>query len=125
MSPREAFKFGFLARCVLSGHSPQKTAELVKRAGELQEKSAGGLSNLATTAGVLGAGALLSLPPALGALGAIGVDTVTRPKISDHLESIKKRELALTYRRYAHQLREQAKLNEKKKNKTNDKQVYL
>lgn len=40
MSPEEAFKLGFLSRCVEEGLSSTKTAELAKKASDFLEKKA-------------------------------------------------------------------------------------
>ena len=76
MRPNEAFKLGFLTRCVEEGLSPEDTVKLVKSASDCFNKESGIVSDTIGTAGKaigsLGMPALIgaaALPPAQLARG--------------------------------------------------------
>ena len=84
MRPNEAFKLGFLTRCVEEGLSPEDTVKLVKSASDCFNKESGIVSDTIGTAGKaigsLGMPALIgaaALPPALGGVAACFHNTAT------------------------------------------------
>ncbi len=119
MTDRDAFKLGFLARCVEAGQKPedmlkeaQTALDLVKNAGVVDA-----LSGLGTKALDLGAGAakgLLSFgipaaamaPPALGAVAGYGAARMSDIGDTDVAE-IRSQELIDQYRRESERLRRQ------------------
>ncbi len=106
MNPNEAFKLGFLARCVEAGLSSNETTDLVKKAHACFTKE--GFSSIASAAGPALAAALIA-PPAIGGMSAYLVNKATDADSGD-VEDIKKRELIQTYKRMADQLRRHKKL---------------
>lgn len=137
MTPQEAFKIGFLARCVEGGLSDEQTNALAKRAADLvgeQEKSAS-ITEAAGKAigGVMEAGGkvvyplaalALATPPALGGLAAYFKNQATDID-EDDVESVKRQELIAQYRRMADQLRRQKQLRDYKQERQRTGQVFL
>jgi hypothetical protein len=138
MTPQEAFKLGFLARCVEGGLSDEQTNALAKRAADLvgeQEKSAEGIADAVgkTIGGVMEAGGkavyplaalALATPPALGGLAAYFKNQATDID-EDDVESVKKQELIAQYKRMADQLRRQKQLRDYKQERQRTGQVFL
>lgn len=95
MSPKDAFKVGFLSRCVEEGRSIEEIPPLVKAALEkvaFLKDLLGGAKSLGSTALSVGAPMALAAPPLLG-----GVAGYTAAKLTDvddtDVNEIKKREL--------------------------------
>jgi hypothetical protein len=137
MTPQEAFKLGFLARCVEGGLSDEQTNALAKRAADLvgeQEKSAdapdlagkalGGVAEATGKAFWPLVGLAASAPPALGGLAAYFKNQATDIN-EDDVESVKKQELIAQYRRMADQLRRQKQLRDYKQERQRTGQVFL
>lgn len=121
LTAQEAFKVGFLGRCVEAGLSPTQTVEAVKRAADLMEKRAFFGEKLLGTAlgktvdvgkgvasGLLGYGLPLAAiaPPVVGGLAGYGLAKATDIDDTD-VQEIKDRELADELRRQAARLRRQ------------------
>ena len=122
MTPREAFKIGFMARCVEEGLSTEKTAALMEKAGEswLGSLLEGGKSVMYP----LGALALAT-PPAIGGLAAYFNNKATDTD-ADAVEEIKQKELIDSYGRMAEQLKQRKRLRERKAERAAEKrQVFL
>ena len=121
MEPREAFKIGFMSRCVEEGLSQEKTAELM-------EKAASGWASGMVDAGkaVLYPAAALALaaPPTLGGLAAY-FKNKTMDSDTDDVEEIKQKEKADSYRRMADQLRRAKALRGRKSGRKRSGQVFL
>lgn len=110
LSDKDAFKVGFLARCIADGVPPSGILPLVKQA---QEKFAGlgglidkGIGAAGTAAGaVAGWGVPLALlaPPALGAAAGYGLARATDIDDTD-VDDVKDTELLDEYRRQTEQL---------------------
>ena len=137
MTPQEAFKLGFLARCVEGGLSDEQTNALAKRAADLvgeQEKSAftadaagkviGGVMEAGGKAVYPLAALALATPPALGGLAAYFKNQATDID-EDDVESVKRQELIAQYRRMADQLRRQKQLRDYKQERQRTGQVFL
>jgi len=150
MQPREAFKLGFLARCVEEGLSPQQTCALAKTAAACLEKQSDGemaptlsgwitrnftdpiKSTAETTKSVADAGrsllpwlgAAAAAPPVLGGLTAYLKNKAT-DRGEDLVEETKQQELTDTYRRMADQLRRSRQLRDYKQIRKRTGQVYL
>ena len=122
MHPREAFKIGFLARCVEIGLTPEATNKLVKSAGDCFNKQAW-VGDLAK-AGVTAALAAAAAPIALGGGAAYFANQATDTDATD-IDEIKKRELVETYRRMSDQLQRQKKLQNYKADRKRTGQVFL
>lgn len=113
LTPQEAFKVGFLARCARQGMTPDqmlKTAQdalaaFEKRAvlGTVLGKSLDALKGLAGGALNYGVPAAVVAPPLLGALGGYGLAKATDVDDTD-VAAIKNRELIDEYRRNADEL---------------------
>lgn len=106
LTPREAFKVGFLARCAEEGLSPAQIQDRVKLA---RDKFAGVLDSLGHAAGsVFSTGAPLALiaPPALGAIAGYGLSRATDIDDTD-VDEIKNNELLDTYANETAKLRRQ------------------
>ena len=107
MTPQEAFKLGFLARCVEENLSQEKIAEAALNLAALKTASAfGEISDTATDLGKGLFGAALAAPPAAGAIAAYFANKASDPTELD-VEEIRKRELLDEYRRAAQKLEQQ------------------
>ena len=121
MEPREAFKIGFLSRCVEEGLSQEKTAELI-------EKASGTLGDLFDAAkGVVypATAVALAAPPTLGGLAAYFNNKAVDTADEGDIEQIKQRELIDSYRRMARQLKSSRKVRERKASRKRSGQVFL
>lgn len=121
MNAREAFKYGFMSRCVEAGlTTPAEMLGRVKAAGILDALGFGAVSEgvkglfggakeLVGTGGPLLGAAALGLPPALGAVGGY-----TASKLSDisdvDVDEAKKQELINEYRSQSERLRREGAL---------------
>lgn len=135
MNQDEAFKLGFLSRCLEEGLSPAETNQLAKLSSDYFEKQASaassvgsvlgsalsGASNLAGPALALG----LAAPPALGGISAYFYNKALDTDSNDAVDEIKKQELVETYRRMADQLRRAKSLRERKLGAKKRNQVFL
>lgn len=132
MEPNEAFKVGFLARCLEDGLSAEQTKALAKRAFNCSlEKSAVGVGDafkalMAGASGLAGPALALGLaaPPAVGGLSAYLYNKATDVDEAE-VDDIKNRELVETYKRMADQLRRSKKLQIKKQQNKGRNQVFL
>lgn len=118
LSAQDAFKVGFLARCVEAGLDADQTLAAVKRAGDLFEKQAFLGNLISTTAGKVmdvGKGALgataayglplaVAAPPILGGLTGYGLARATDVDDTD-VAAIKDQEVVDELRRQAARLR--------------------
>jgi hypothetical protein len=111
MEPREAFKVGFIARCVEEGLSTEKTAELMEKAAEGGLLSTGlqALKDLSYPA----MGLALAAPPAAGGLAAYFANRATDTD-ADDVEEIKQKELIDSYKRMSRQLGRNKRLRKRK-----------
>lgn len=116
LSAQEAFKVGFLARCVQDGLSPDQMLDRVKAASDMLEKRAvlnalvsgagGMMGGAARTLASYGLPAALAAPPILGGLGGYALAKATDMDDTD-ADSIKNQELVEEYRRQAERLKRQ------------------
>jgi hypothetical protein len=124
MTPQEAFKLGFLARCVEENLSQGKIAEV----SEAFNKEASGLVSQiidsAKDAGKLMTGAAIAAPPGIGMLGAYFANKASDLNNLD-IDEIKKRELLDEYARSADKLETQAALRRYKQQRNKSKSIYL
>jgi hypothetical protein len=115
LSAREAFKVGFLARCVEDGLGPEGIAGRVKLALDLMEKQGKFLTDLVghgvDLAKGVGSGMMsyglpvaLAAPPILGGAAGYGLAKATDIDDTD-VADIKNREVIEEYRRQADKLR--------------------
>ena len=143
MQTKEAFKLGFLTRCVEEGLSPEQTHALAKMAAEQLEKQAftewlsrqitspvknvadayDSVIDAASSTVPLVAGTL-AIPPALGGLAAYLHNRATDVDATD-IGQVKQKELADTYRRMADQLNRQKQLRDYKQERKRTGRVYL
>jgi hypothetical protein len=116
LSPREAFKAGFLARCLDDGLTADQIAGRAEKAAAALEK-VGSLGQLAGQAvslagkavgGLAGYGVPLAIagPPVLGGVAGYGLARATDIDPSD-VDDVKDREVVDEYRRQADRLRRQ------------------
>ena len=126
MTPQEAFRFGFLARCVESNLTPEQTHELAKTAFDVLEKQASveGIVDAAKAVGYPAAALALTAPPALGGLAAYFSNKATDID-DDDVESIKRQELISQYRRMADQLNRAKRQRLQRQDKKRTGQVFL
>ncbi len=116
LTPQEAFKVGFLAKCAEDGLTPDQMLARVKQAHDLFEKrafigdmlgsAAGAAGGLAKGLAGYGVPLALAAPPILGALGGYGLAKATDVDDTD-VDAIKNRELVEEMRRQAEKLRRQ------------------
>lgn len=121
MEPREAFKIGFMSRCIEEGLSQEKTAELI-------EKSSGFIGDLIDGAkGVAYPAAALTLaaPPTLGGLAAYFNNKAIDTADEGDIEEVKQKELVDSYRRMARQLKSSRNVRERKAKRKRSGQVFL
>lgn len=121
MEPREAFKIGFMARCVEEGLSQEKTAELIEKAADGLEGIVEGVKAVAYPAAALA----LAAPPTLGGLAAYFNNKAVDTADEGDVDEIKKKELRESYRRMADQLRQAKSLRERKASRKRSGQVFL
>lgn len=108
LTPREAFKAGFLTRCASDGMTPEQMLGAVKLAAEMFEKRAvvgtvvgQGIDAAKGLAGGLlrmGVPLAIAAPPILGGLGGYALAKATDIDDTD-VEAIKNRELVDEYER--------------------------
>lgn len=151
MQTKEAFKLGFLTRCVEEGLSPEQTHALAKMAAEQLEKRSGlpfaatamsaldwlskqspiksttdaykgVVDSASATLPLVAAG--LAVPPAIGGLAAYLHNRSTDVDATD-IGQVKQKELADTYRRMADQLNRQKQLRDYKQERKRTGRVYL
>lgn len=119
MQPREAFKIGFMARCIEEGHSTEKTAELMEKAAN------GGLADAASKILYPALGLAIATPPTLGGLAAYFNNKATDTDAT-HIDEIKQKELVDSYRRMTDQLKQRKMLRERKAERDEGRrQVFL
>ncbi len=135
MQVHEAFKLGFLSRCVEEGMNPEQTHGLSKMAASLFEKQAlinlpspmGEVRNAVGTLGdmapYLAAG--LAIPPALGGLAAYFANQATDTESSQGVDDIKRQELQETYERMAGQLQRQKERQDYKAKRKSTGRIFL
>jgi hypothetical protein len=121
LTPREAFKIGFLTRCVEDGLTPTQTLRAVKSATDLFEKRAflgtilgQGLDAVKGVAGGMahyGVPLALAAPPIAGGLAGYGLAKATDVDDTD-VDAIKNRELVDEYKRQAARLHRQRKVRD-------------
>jgi transcription initiation factor TFIIIB Brf1 subunit/transcription initiation factor TFIIB len=126
MHQKQAFKIGFLARCIEGGLSPEATRTLVKSAAEHFGKSSGVVREAVDLVKSLGPAALVAgaAPIALGGGAAYFANKATDTDATD-VEEVKQKELVDTYRRMADQLQRQRKLRSYKADRKRTGQVFL
>jgi hypothetical protein len=135
MQVHEAFKLGFLSRCVEEGMNPEQTHGLSKMAASLFEKQAlinlpspmGEVRNAVGTIGdiapYLALG--LALPPALGGAAAYLINKGTDVEGKEGVENIKRQELQETYERMAGQLQRQKERQDYKAKRKSTGRIFL
>lgn len=122
MQPREAFKIGFMARCIEEELSHEKTAELMEKAAiPVIDK----LLTVAGKAALPAAALAVATPPSLGGLAAYFNNKAMDTDTTD-IEEIKQKELVDSYERMAQQLRQRKKLRERQAKRNEGKrQIFL
>ena len=122
MQPREAFKIGFMARCVEERLSSEKTAELMQKAGEngVLQALMSGAKDITYPLAALA----LAAPPAIGGLAAYFNNKATDTDVTD-IEEIKKKELVNSYQRMSAQLNRAKKHRDGKAGRKRKGQVFL
>lgn len=134
LTPQEAFKVGFLARCVSDGLSPDQILTRVKQAHDLLEKKAilgnviNGVSGAAGSVakGLAGYGIPLALlaPPALGGLAGYGLAKATDVDDTDVAE-IKQRELVDEYQRQVEAMKRQKDVRKYKEHRQHTGRMFM
>lgn len=143
MRPDEAFKLGFLARCVEEGFTPEQTATLAKKAEDMFVKTAfiaeisrqltDPVKNTANAAqsvvnlssSLLPYGLMLAaIPPAIGGVAAYAKNKAIDVG-EDEVEQVKKRELIDTYSRMSDELKRQKERQDYKQQRKRTGRVFL
>lgn len=141
MHTKEAFKLGFLARCVEEGLTPEQTHALAKQAAEgevaplswLTRQVTAPIKDVASTSQsvadavkshlpLLALGA--AVPPALGGAAAYLAHHATDADATD-VKQVSQQELTDTYRRMAEQLQRKKKLRDYKQQRKRTGQIFL
>lgn len=114
LTPRDAFKVGFLARCAEEGLTAPQIADRVKVAADKFASFLGGLGS--ATGSVLSTGIPLALaaPVALGGVAGYGLSRMTDIDDTD-VDEIKNTELLDTYAAETAKLRRQRAVREFKR----------
>lgn len=134
LTPKEAFKVGFLTRCVEDGLTPDQMLSAVKLAADMFEKRAfigsllgKGVDTAAGAAGSLGrmgaVGALLA-PPILGGVAGYGLARATDVDDTD-VDAIKNRELVEEYQRQAAKMHRQKMVRQYKQDVERTGRVFI
>lgn len=121
MTPQEAFKLGFLARCVEENLSQEKIAEAAEQLSKLAFPDF--LSPVKDISRLAIAGALAA-PPAAGALTAYLVNSASDTDKSE-LDIVRKRELINAYEQAAKKIQSQTERREYKKERKPKPNIYL
>lgn len=129
MTPQEAFKLGFLARCVEENLSQEKIAEAADFFSKLAvhpllDAIISGAKGVINPAFRYGTYAALAAPPALGAGAAYFANKASEPDAKE-LKELQNSELLDEYARATQHLEQQAKLREYKKERKRPKNIYL
>jgi len=135
LNAREAFKVGFLARCVEDGLSPDEMLDRVKFAAELLEKRAGIISTLggklADVGQGIGSAALgyglplaLAAPPILGGVAGYGLARATDIDDTD-IDDVKDREVMDEYVRQTARLKRQRAARDYQKAKQQTGRIFM
>jgi hypothetical protein len=135
LSAREAFKAGFLARCVDDRLSPEETEKRAAAALALMDKAAGAVAGAlgkgydlgkSLIGGAIGYGlpAALAAPPIAGGLAGYGLARATDVDDTDVAE-VKDREVLDEYRRQAARLRRQTAVREYQKARKRTGRVFV
>lgn len=111
LSARDAFKCGFLSRCIEDGLTPLEIINNIKTANDLMSKQSGIISSLIDTAKDIGGTALhytipaaIVAPPILG--GAAGYGLAKATDINDQdVSDIKNKEVIDEYNRQTEKLK--------------------
>ena len=135
MQVHEAFKLGFLSRCVEEGMNPEQTHGLSKMAASLFEKQSfitipspmGEVRNAVGTLGdiapYLALG--LALPPVVGGAAAYLANKGTDIEGKEGVENIKRQELQEAYERMAGQLQRQKERQDYKAKRKSTGRIFL
>jgi len=126
MQVHEAFKLGFLSRCVEEGMNPEQTHGLSKMAASLfspMGEVRNAVGTLGDMAPYLAAG--LAIPPALGGLAAYFANQATDTESSQGVDNIKRQELQETYERMAGQLQRQKERQDYKAKRKSTGRIFL
>lgn len=127
MNKSQAFKLGFLSRCVEEGLTVEQTRALVKVGVEkvaLVKEIVSGLSNLGQTALGMGVPIALAAPPILGGVAGYAAGKLSDVDDTDAAE-IKKQELISEYKRQAERLRRQRAIRDYKKQVKSTGRIFL
>lgn len=140
MQAHEAFKLGFLARCVEAGLTPEQTCELAKRAADCLTKQAFDWTRLNPLPPLLNTGAAVlnfgeasapylaaaaAIPPSLGAAAAYLVNSATDVDDDAAVADVKKQELIDNYQRMAEQLARRKQSQQYSKQRKRTGRVFL
>jgi enoyl-CoA hydratase/carnithine racemase len=134
MTANEAFKLGFLTRCVEEGMTPEQIHTLTKRAfsSVTQNVTDAAKAPFDISASALSTGqkalpylaAAMAIPPSVGGLMAYLKNHAT-DRGDDLVEEAKQQELTDTYQRMAEQLQRAQQMRKYKQQRKRTGQVYL
>lgn len=129
MDARQAFKCGFIARCVEDGFTtPEQINQLLKSADFDALKALGslasGVGNVASTGINWGVPLALAAPPILGAVGGTMAGKATDVDDYDVAEA-KNQEIVDEYRRQAERVRRESMLRKLQQSRQGSGKVFL
>ena len=107
LTPREAFRIGFVMRCADEGLTGEQVRERVEKAAALVEKRGGPLSALGGLAGHAG-GLLLAAPLAAGVGGGYLAHKMVEDSVDE--DDVRQQELIAELKHWARRAREQRKM---------------
>ena len=127
LTPREAFKFGFLARCVHDGLSVTQMHGRIKTAADLLKKAGGPIDtpwDIAKTVAGYAIPAALIAPPVVGGLAGYGLARGTDINDTD-VADIRHHELLDEYNRQTDRLKRQKAIRDYMRAKSTSGRVFL
>lgn len=124
MTSKEAFKIGYLSRCVEDGLSNDEILGSVKTASDKLAGLTDAVGKLITTVGGIGVPLALAVPPGLGILGGYGLAKATDVDERD-VKDLQRQEVLDTYRRESERARRQKALRDYAKYRQRTGRVFL
>ena len=131
LAANEAYKVGFLARCVEADMSPDQMLSLVKQAQEKVAFLSGLLDRAADVAKGVGSAGVgygiplaLAAPPVLGGLAGYGLERATDIDDTD-IEDIKDKEVLEEYQRQTAKLLRDRQVRDYQANKKRTGRIFL
>ena len=123
MTSKQAFSFGFLARCAFVGLGTEQIKQAAVKAAGLLDAGVGLTAGALRTLGSAALPAAVVAPPALGALAGYGAAKLTDVG-DDDVDALRDREVINTYSTETERLRHLAKLRRAARQKARQPRLY-